>query len=117
MVKGSPPQRVPRAHHTGGLIELLMSRTLPFTSKSSLYKNSPLQRTAWPLLVGTIPGEMPEPVAWTNQYKKTRVFYTSLGSRDDFQNPEFVRLLHNGTRWLAGMKIAEAPPKKVRGDF
>ena len=96
---------------------ILKGLKLPFTSKSSLYKNSPLQRTAWPLLVGTIPGEMPEPVAWTNQYKKTRVFYTSLGSRDDFQNPQFVRLLHNGARWLAGMKIAEAPPKKTRGDF
>ena len=40
---------------------------------------SPLAKTATLLLEGTIPGQAPEPIAWTNQYGKSRVFYTSLG--------------------------------------
>jgi nicotinamidase-related amidase len=96
---------------------ILTGLKTPFTSKTSLYRNTPLQSAARPLLIGTIPGETPEPVAWTHQYKKARVVYTSLGAPEDFDNPEFVRLLHNGARWLLDMKIADAPPKKVRGDF
>ena len=56
----------------------------PFTSEGSLYRSSPLARSATLLLVGTVPGKEPEPVAWTNTYKKARVFYTSLGHPDDF---------------------------------
>ena len=46
----------------------------------------------WPpartlLLVGTIPDQQPEPVAWTHRYKNSRVFYTSLGHPDDFAEP------------------------------
>ena len=33
-----------------------------------LYKNRPLKKTATPLLIGTIPGQAPEPVAWTHRY-------------------------------------------------
>ena len=67
----------------------------------SLYMVSPLARTATPLLIGTIPGESPEPIAWTHEYgpKLARVFYTSLGHPDDFQNAEFRRLLLNAIRW------------------
>ena len=42
------------------------------------------------------------PVAWTNQYGKSRVFYTSLGHKDDFQLSTFKQLLENGIRWAAG---------------
>jgi hypothetical protein len=67
----------------------------------SLYKVSPLAADAKPLLIGAIPGESPEPIAWTHEYgpKHARVFYTSLGHPDDFQNAEFRRLLLNGVRW------------------
>ena len=67
----------------------------------SLYKVSPLSPTATPLLVGTIPGEPTEPVAWTRRYgvKTARIFYTSLGHPDDFKNPEFRRFLLNGIKW------------------
>ncbi len=66
----------------------------------SLYKVSPLAKTATPLLMGTIPGQAPEPVAWVNAPATgNRVFYTSLGQMDDFQEPAFNRLLKNAIDW------------------
>jgi type 1 glutamine amidotransferase len=69
-----------------------------------LYKNTPLEKDATPLLIGTIPDEPSEPVAWTHLHgaKQGRVFYTSLGHPDDFQNPAFRRLLLNGIAWALG---------------
>ena len=68
----------------------------------SLYKVSPLAKTATPLLTGSIPGGDSEPVAWTNATTaKGRVFYTSLGQIDDFANPDFVRMLRNAIDWAA----------------
>jgi type 1 glutamine amidotransferase/nicotinamidase-related amidase len=72
---------------------------VPFTSVSSLYKVRPLTKSTKMLLIGTIPGEEPEPVAWTNFYRKSRVFYTSLGHVDDFKNPQFRRFLINAVFW------------------
>jgi type 1 glutamine amidotransferase len=70
----------------------------------SLYKVSPLESGTTPLLIGAIPGEPPEPVAWTHLYgtKHARVFFTSLGHPDDFRNAEFRRLLVNGVAWAIG---------------
>lgn len=69
-----------------------------------LYKNTPLEKTSSPLLIGTIPLQTPEPVAWTHRQgpKQGRVFYTSLGHADDFQNPAFRRLLRNAVAWALG---------------
>lgn len=66
-----------------------------------LYKNTPLEKTATPLLLGTILGHPPEPIAWTHRYgqKQARVFYTSLGHWDDFANRSFRILLVNGVVW------------------
>jgi type 1 glutamine amidotransferase len=74
------------------------------TGNGSLYRNTPLEKTAAPLLIGTIPDKPPEPVAWTHLQgaKQGRVFYTSLGHPDDFQNPAFRRLLLNGIVWALG---------------
>ena len=70
----------------------------------SLYKVRPLAPSATPLLFGTIPGEPQEPVAWTHTYgpKHARVFYTSLGHPDDFDNGDFRKLLLNAVRWALG---------------
>ena len=70
----------------------------------SLYKVAPLEKNATPLLVGTIPGQPAEPVAWTRTYgpKQARVFYTSFGHPDDFKNAEFRHLLVNGIAWALG---------------
>lgn len=73
-----------------------------FTSSGSLYKVSPLAKTTTVLMMGTAPGDAPqEPVAWTNRAGKSRVFYTSLGHKDDFKNPAFKQLLDNAVRWAA----------------
>jgi type 1 glutamine amidotransferase len=70
----------------------------------SLYKVSPIEKDVAPLLLGTIPDQPAEPVAWTHLYgsNRARVFFTSLGHPDDFQNPEFRRLLVNGVAWALG---------------
>lgn len=92
--------------------DILKDVKLPFTSKASLYRTSPLAKTARALLVGTIPGQASEPVAWTNSYKGAKVFYTALGHREDFASPAFVRLMYNAARWALGMPPAgEQPPQ------
>jgi len=72
-----------------------------FRSKSHLYKNRKLAVSAVPLLKGRINGEgsQSEFIAWTNQYHNGRIFYTSLGSIDDFAEPSFRRLLLNAIFW------------------
>jgi len=71
----------------------------PFTSSSLLYITSPLAQSATLLLVGSIPNREPEPIAWTNRYKDARIFYTSLGSPDDFNNEIFRKMLVNAVFW------------------
>jgi type 1 glutamine amidotransferase len=72
----------------------------PFTSPSSLYKNDPIAESSQVLLTGTIPGEKTEPIAWTHTHRDGRVFYTSLGSPDDFKNEMFRKLLDNALAWV-----------------
>jgi len=66
-----------------------------------MYKVSPLAASSVPLLMGTVPEQPSEPIAWTHRYgeKKGRIFYTSLGHPDDFKNPEFRKLLVNAIDW------------------
>lgn len=78
---------------------ILKGVELPFTSKGSLYKVRPLGKAAKQLLIGSIPGKEPEPVAWTNRYGESRVFYTSLGHRDDFENEHFRQFLITAVFW------------------
>jgi len=78
---------------------ILAGVRIPFTSIGSLYEASPLTKSTKTLLIGTIPDKETEPVAWTNRYRKSRVFYTSLGHVDDFKNPQFRRLLINAVFW------------------
>jgi nicotinamidase-related amidase/type 1 glutamine amidotransferase len=106
-------------HHAAGVVAtiepaadakqhpILKGIQTPFQSKASLYKTTPLAASATPLLMGSIPNEKPEAVAWVNTYKKAKVFYTSLGRRDDFDNPQFVLLMHNAARWCTGMRVAK----------
>ena len=78
---------------------VLAGVTLPFLSIGSLYKTSPLAGSTKLLLIGTIPDQEPEPVAWTNRHERSRIFYTSLGHPDDFEKPEFKKLLVNAVFW------------------
>jgi len=84
---------------------ILAGVELSFTSNGSLYKASPLSKTTKALLMGAIPNQGPEPVAWTNVYKNGRVFYTSLGHPDDFANPQFHKLLINAVFWAMNKPV------------
>lgn len=87
-----------------------------FRSPSSLYRTDPLTPSATALLLGRIPGQPAEPVAWTHQYgpRGAPIFYTSLGSPDDFANPRFQRLLLNAVLRALGQPIPppEAPLRR-----
>ena len=88
---------------------ILAGIQVPFTSVSSLYKANPLTKSTKTLLVGSIPGENQEPIAWTNRYGKSRIFYTSLGNLGDFKNQRFRRFLINAVFWAM-----EKPVPKVK---
>ncbi len=81
----------------------------PFRSLASLYKAGPIAEDAELLLTGATP-DGTEPVAWNRSYNGGRIFYTSLGTIDDFENAAFRRLVANALFWAAGR---EAPPKKL----
>jgi type 1 glutamine amidotransferase len=70
-----------------------------FETAGSLYKTKPLGPNTTLLLIGSVEGQEPEPMAWTHDYKGARVFYTSLGHPRDFENPSFRNLLVNGVFW------------------
>jgi rhodanese-related sulfurtransferase/type 1 glutamine amidotransferase len=88
-----------------------------FTSTGSLYKNAPLPAESVPLLMGTIPDQPAEPVAWTHSFNGARVFYTSLGHPDEFTTPAFRQLLVNAIHWAldkpAPVAVADKPAKPV----
>jgi type 1 glutamine amidotransferase len=75
------------------------------TTNEPLYKNSGHANDIHVLLQGTIPSQPSEPVAWTRTYKKGRIFYTSLGAEDMFEQPGFRRMLANALFWAAGRKV------------
>jgi type 1 glutamine amidotransferase len=73
----------------------------PFTTPLGLYKYTEHAPDLEVLLIGTVQGHAPEPVAWAREVNGARVFYTSLGGSKDFQDPNFRRLLVNALFWLA----------------
>ena len=53
----------------------------------------------------------PYPETWARHYKQGKVFYTSMGHREDvWQSPEFSRVLLGGLNWVAGNVEAEIKP-------
>ncbi|MBW3541316.1 MAG: isochorismatase family protein [Planctomycetes bacterium] len=83
------------------------------TGHGSLYKVSPLADSARPLLIGSIPEKPAEPIAWINvrdrsdEGHRARTFYTSLGHPQDFEQPEFNRVLRNAVYWMAGVEVRD----------
>jgi nicotinamidase-related amidase len=74
-----------------------------------LYFVSPLAADAKVLLRGEV-GDLHEPVAWTHTYKNCRVFYSSLGSADDFATvPQFRTMLTNAIFWAMDRPAPKAP--------
>jgi nicotinamidase-related amidase len=80
--------------------EILKGVELPYSAGGGLYMTLPLADSATPLIIGTMAGYDPTPVAWTNTYGDSRIFYTSLGQTEDFAQPAFQRLMRNAMDWL-----------------
>jgi type 1 glutamine amidotransferase len=75
-----------------------------------LYKNRGHAKDVHVLLQGTIHSQPTEPVAWTREYNNGRIFYTSLGAEDMFEQPGFRRMLANALFWTAGRKVESKRP-------
>ena len=88
-------------------------------SRGSLYRTSPISNHCTLLLNSTSP-EATEPAAWVRTDRDGRIFYTSLGAQQDFENASFLRLLTNALFWTARRDIpaepvlAEQPPLRAR---
>jgi type 1 glutamine amidotransferase len=53
----------------------------------------------------------PYPATWAHMYGKGRVFYTSMGHREDvWTNPEFQQILFGGIAWVVGDAKANVKP-------
>ncbi len=76
----------------------------PFKTNGSLYKNPNVAGDVTVVLQGYM-GKETEPVAWTREKDKQRVFYTSLGHPDDFMDENFIRLLVNGLAWATKTEL------------
>ena len=76
-----------------------------------LYKNSGHNDDVNVLLEGTIPDHPPEPLAWTREYKKGRLFYTSLGAQDTFAQEWFRRMLANALFWTTAREVETKRPQ------
>lgn len=76
----------------------------PFTTMGKLYKNPHIAPDDTVLLSAKSDDDA-EPVAWArvrSEHHNQRVFYTSLGVPEDFDNPNFRRLIANAILWTAG---------------
>jgi len=56
------------------------------------------------------PGDYP--VAWCKEYGKGKVFYTSLGHREDvWENPVYQKHILGGIKWVLGLEPGDATPQ------
>lgn len=77
----------------------------------------PLHKNATPLLMGKS-GDSPSfPVAWTYKTKgNEKVFYTSLGSADDFKNKNFLKIIDNAVQWCLSNETVKVLPELAYPD-
>ena len=77
---------------------------------SHLYKCRDLGTNTATLLIGQVENkpDINEPLAWVNTNSNRRIFYTSLGSPEDFSEPDFRRLLLNATLWALQQPVPQA---------
>jgi type 1 glutamine amidotransferase len=93
--------------------------------KTDVYKvRLPLPPTCVPLVYGEVltgmkesdaavtgkPNDPMMPVAWTNTYKGARVFVSTMGAAEDFENEALRRLFVNAAIWAVGRE-AQIPEK------
>ena len=75
----------------------VLAGVLPFKTRR-LYKNAAPAADVTILLNGFTP-DYHEPIAWVRQRDGRRVFYTSMGTPEDFAQENFRRLLVNAIFW------------------
>ena len=62
------------------------------------------------------PGDYP--IAWCKQYGKGRVFYTSLGHREDvWLNADYQQHILGGIKWALGLEKGDARPQEPKAQF
>jgi type 1 glutamine amidotransferase len=103
------------AVHATSAAHPILRGVAPFHARSWLYHVAPLNGEATVLLDGTSinsnkaakVAEFPltQPVAWTRQYKASRVFFTTLGHPEDFAQESMRRLVVNGIYWALGRDV------------
>jgi len=103
----SPPTPLAVAKQAGTHAILAGVDVTQLQRTGSLYQVSPLAPKTVPLLIGSVEGEDPEPVAWTHTYQGGRVFYTSLGHVGEFKQPAFRRFLANAIFWGLDRPVPE----------
>ena len=82
----------------------------PFTTMGKLYKNPQIAADDTVLLKAKTDDDA-EPVAWARTraaHRDQRVFYTSLGVPEDFENENFRRMIANAILWTG-----KREPKKT----
>ena len=76
-------------------------------SPGSLYFTSPVADDATVLMTGSIDDRV-EPLTWVRTHQGGRVVYSGLGHPDDFQDPQFRRLLLNAIFWALDRPVPGA---------
>ncbi|MSU62131.1 MAG: DUF1080 domain-containing protein [Pedosphaera sp.] len=62
------------------------------------------------------PGDYP--IAWCKQVGKGRVFYTSLGHREDvWENQSYQKHITGGIRWAVGLSSGDVAPQDLRAEL
>ncbi len=82
----------------------ILAGVKPFKSVGSLYKNPDLAKDVTVLMNGNN-GTETEPITWVREYKKGRIFYTSLGHQKDFEDANFIKLITNAIFWTTGKEV------------
>jgi len=75
-------------------------------STGSLYYVAPVKDDATVLMTGSIP-DRTEPLLWTRRHNGGRVVYMGLGHPNDFDQPQFRKLLTNTIFWAMGEDVPE----------
>lgn len=87
-----------------------------FVGNGSLYRVRPVAPDALVLLEGTIPDHPTEPIAWIRPCKlgpvPARIFYTSLGHPQDFEQDAFRTFLRHAVLWSLDLGVPQ--PLKPR---
>jgi len=81
----------------------VVTDTTPFVANLCRTPQAKIAEDAVTLLHG-LSAQGLAPVAWVRRYCGGRVFSTSLGTPQDFGEPEFLRLLGAAIRWTAGQR-------------